>query len=1139
MLRVKQDVNSWRIALVGISVQTQVPLETKFFCLDILDHSVQYNWTKVPPSNRVEMFQSIVLLCPGIGNGSPSSSDPTSLLLWKKASTLLAMIALISGNECFPNGFFPFIINIAMNNETKVPGTLLLSIACEEFRTFVGSRSSNSLAQSSAPRSMPIFSSTRKSLQTSFDQAIPSILSVIKSHLMVFANEIQQGINQRSVASLAALEAFNCLDNLVSWINLQQFAESGLTDIILSRYVYMSNLEHGSRAIGCIREAIDRTYIPKELEQFLLGVSVQTMEILDKLTETLNTKQSAIDEEYVSLFTQFVLTYLQKHLDRILLKGGEIISKFLTSFYNFTLAQPALSSLLNCLDGWLVFIERVNEIETKISNGETQVNMSQITPNDYCHGLNALSIALFQRILWRQSAQLLLQFMDDDEGDEDDGNDNASSISRSGTPRQIASGQRQNKRGNRGEANVSSGDIGGFDTETGEEEILKQEIDSEEQNMPISDRYVLSQRILELISKICQLPISSALYIDALIGHVSEEIVKETQSLGKVSTYNGNSTPSSASSAISDDIIAARDISTYFALVGHLSLALSSGQEFQKRFKTVSGLVNIMIEVAQYCSKNRTHTRGSDFVLLHESSLFCLARLHVWFRSTRLACIADKDSPAAKEALDILNANMNAMIIEISQVLTSQQPSPFPEKVMLAATNLFFAIGSRITPFSDISWVHQFIGLAPASKFASSLPIRVQERLYVGILSNILVFANRNNVAQVSESLYSLLGNDVNFPLELSAQRSLKILTVMIRFVSKYETYQKEVLLKTVHPSLQQTVLLAQGCVQNITTQHGMIGVLTDALGLIQAFFITHRKQLPANDVKATLSKIVKLFDAQSPLFTLSGGAPGSRVLFTPRKRASLICKLLMLFSSLMEEPTNTFDDVIGDILNITLRSIYERYRNEPQEAPDIFPAVYNVVRHVLFEHWNWFTTSVQNSANALERTRVIENQAKNDYYVACMTALVEAVQSQNTEIYTPEIIKFSLKTLVDLNKKHNLFQFNGFAPVMRTEFINILMTTIANRSRVIVEDEMLEALHGLVSSAVMSSNQSLLAIFQDFLLTRVPQLPQEAQKTLLMNLNNTVISQQQSLQRTTAVNEVDAINDFLNDLRCFEMITL
>ncbi|ETV73619.1 hypothetical protein H257_11729 [Aphanomyces astaci] len=562
------------------------------------------------------------------------------------------------------------------------------------------------------------------------------------------------------------------------------------------------------------------------------------------------------DDAYLDTVSAFVETFLSHHL-RHLHHARYIasLSALLGHVVTLTSLQPHVSGLFHCLTVWEVFVSHVEDIEENEMGRQSNDGLLR----SYEVGLVGVMQLLVERILFASNGPQLGEL------DEEEGGGNPTTTTTRSTYDEYADK----------EDDIATGAL----------------VDQDQTSTELSDLKAFVFECFSLVRRITRLPGCAQPLLTTLLPSV-----KASVSLFK--TIHHTSIPADGTA----ERHAVHDLTVQCALLSCVSAQHVTNSNVVADKSTGWDILVLFVDLAEYITTHRVHTRGAAFVDLECEVLSCVRLC--------MSCVPFVYENGGSDPLKSVGESMVRLIL--ATLDTSIVPSPL--NVMQSALNLLAGMGS-VFPYAiqvEIpSLGHLYANL---QDFCLHLSPSVQCQLYTALAHNVL--STGLSVASFSSLVTPVLTSVVEsvVTMQQNAQRVLEpaLLAQLMRDISICRALARVVLTKPkqvklsfysqMHGVLPYT-LDAVRVYMNVLPQcppsqlSSAVGAIHDLIGFYSDLFRSIRKELPTDVVGATVTTLVELFQHGQFASKLEAlGAPGTAVL----------CAFLKLLRILVEEYSPT-----------------------------------------------------------------------------------------------------------------------------------------------------------------------------------------------------------------------------------------
>ncbi|ETV94813.1 hypothetical protein, variant 1 [Aphanomyces invadans] len=705
----------------------------------------------------------------------------------------------------------------------------------------------------------------------------------------------------------------------------------------------------------------------------------------------------AVDDEYLDKLSGFVEAYLTHHLRHLHhARYSASLSSLLGFVVVLTTHQPHVSGLFHCLTVWEVFVTHVEDAE---ENGTTD----RVLLRSYEDGLIGVMQHLVQRMLFA-SNQPQLDELDDEPV----------------APR-TASNEPDVFGDN--ELEISTGALQ----------------DQGQESAEFSDLKAFVFECFSLVRRITRLPGCAQPLLTTLLPAVKS-------SCKQFMDIHNTQIPADGT----NERHAVHDLTVECALLSCVSAQHVSNSDVLADKTTGWDILVMFVELAEYITTHRLHSRGAVFVELECEILSCV-RLCT-------SCVPFVFQSGGAEPVKTIGESI--LRIVLTTLDTSIVPSP--QNVMQSALNLLACIGS-VFPVSiqaEIPSLRQlYLGL---QEFCLHLSQSIQCKLYTA-LSHIILSSGDGTV--VSDAFASLLTPVLTsfvesvVTMQQNVHRVLEtsLLTQLVRDISICRSLARVVLtkpkqvkvvfyahLESVLPySLDAIRIYMNALAQCKASQlQAVVSAINELIWLYSDLFRSIRRELPNDTVGQTVTTLVELFQRKHLTSRLEAlGAPGTAVL----------CAFLKLLRILVEEYTPTLASLLHSILDLCFNTLHEViFAHNHHDT--VVPFFIALMEEILENHYRFFIITQTTFDASGRREKVFASEIAGKYFMTILQAIGTILQQENVP---PPLCKQIVVALERIQASHGIFGFSAFRTEVRMAYLHTILTLLTRGRVSLLQEEL------------------------------------------------------------------------------------
>ncbi|TMW59926.1 hypothetical protein Poli38472_004995 [Pythium oligandrum] len=1026
---------------------------------------------------------------------STTSGRPQHAFVLRKLRKVIADIArlewLISSNGAVSpttaSALWPDFLSqveaMVMETSTRRTGLEILCVVAEEF----------------GREDALVVATSKRRAKSQLTAQLPSLLALLSTILNGCNQQFQQESNpavlqeQDGIAQLA----LETLTHLLSWAPVAEAMHDGWIPLLFELSASWQHVRQRGGNVGphlcgsslvamqVLIELMSKRFQPGHTEAIVGQTMMGLCPLVQKTVE--DNMMSVVTPEFLDKLTEFVEAFLTQHLKRLEHPQYEpILPQFLELVMRLTTRQPHVSGFLNCLSVWEVFVGYIEEAEQ--NEAASNEHVRQLLAS-YERGLISVMFHLLDRVNFATNEAQLTEL-----GDDDDEESAAKANDEAGTSFDV------------------DGDIGDGRYVTGSLQDLAQWWASRSNssdgagvsvNVELSDWKEFVVECIALIRRIAAFQSCAP----PLLERIFQRVKETCENL----VFRLHETPSlpPGSDAWTQERYTIRDLTVNCAILSSVCAQHYCVSQDVNDQTAGWQILHMFIQLSEYLTQNRLHTRGDAFVGLQCESLTCIRFC--------LTCVPYVMQSGARD--DVLKSTESVLQVLLQTLDTTIISSP--QIVMQNAMQLLANLG-YVLPYDDMISLPSMVQLeANIHQFSQHLPLTIQGDLYTSMSNSILnsAISLRNSGATNEEAMqrwanaYGALILPIRESIDQSAiavqqnehrvleqimitqfQRDFYLVRCLARsvelkpkiakdgFCSAYQQSFPSILslMTTYFATIKKTALGNSGSSPRARSQvKNALKVVNEIVRLYAQMLKSIRKEMQKETVGEIMRTFVEIFgDAQLSSILRQRGTPGLMVL----------CGFLQLLKIVVEEPTSVFSSFLQSVLELCYGPLKEAIFDHPESETIILGYFVSLVEQILEKHYRFFVSAVMTPDG--RRERQFSSDAAHSYFVSIFQSLAAILTREGAqggserEALSPRLCRQVLTLLDRIDNAHKAFTFNGFKDEIRLGFLSTLMNILTKGEMNLLQDEIIALIHRLAAVDFQSFYQVFLPTYQNNMLT-------------------------------------------------------
>ncbi|XP_022916840.1 exportin-6 isoform X2 [Onthophagus taurus] len=547
-----------------------------------------------------------------------------------------------------------------------------------------------------------------------------------------------------------------------------------------------------------------------------------------------------------------------------------------------------------------------------------------------------------------------------------------------------------------------------------------------------------------------------------------------------------------------------RDLSTLTQTLARLStLFIEHGNEFMSTSTIADNLISKTIESASFARYFRFYHLKvnderliNDFIEVQSQLLAALKTWLIWLSTNSEKSLNKFD----KQLIELALYHLKSAHEE-------------PEKVCHAAAHLFLSLSSAIFPPNLISIpeIVEFIQFAPTSRYYKKETSKVLNSACCNILvrpwgdlsqsdfqkRTLLINSYFNGLTREFHDLPPQCVDEVKINEIIG--NVLPILSNLVEFCNGFQSQSKKLLYMGLKGSIDHSLLLFP-----------LYSRFSEASNHILVFFLNVLNVLQQQMGPEVIKRAIEIFLEVA-------------ISEQQSKNLSSLEKLLQILQLIIEAPGNTYKTFLPGILQLCLHNVCPVILNQPNEHPEIFVVLLNLLHSILFYRWNYFFISqvrLGHSPGCSDTVQGPDKTQQPDQLLTILQVFGQALLQSDINVF-----RTSLTSLENLNNKWKLYHKDLFKEHLLPHFLKVLMFSPINKTHDLLTDDIQAAIYNM---ALVSFGCFFTTFLQSFL-ALVSGLTDAQREELKVSFKHD----------TDMPSFIQNLQRFINDVCCYRMCSV